>query len=325
MKLRNRKSVVTNLPEGTAPVSRGARVTQWLYFLVLGGLLLYLGQFLLDRLLYLEARGQVEVAKTRIAPERAGVVGRLSVVEGQAVAAGDLLARLEPARECLPEPDPRLQRLGYDLALNRERLALIGQEVAAKERTRARLDLRRALEIDESRRREALTLERDLDALGREARLLEAEIALQQDALTTAAEGALPVDEACRPLPLHAPFPGRVVAVLAREHEYLERGQVALILAAADAPVRVEAYPAPDQVARWPVGREVTVVLPDGRSNRARVEAVPSAAYEFPERQWRDYQPAAAGPRVHLPPPDAAVARLWRGFDRLEVTVRQRR
>jgi len=88
VKLHNRKSHVTRLPEGEAPASRGSWVTKWFYYLLLLAITGYAGWHLLDYILYLEVRGQIEVEKTRLAAPRGGIVERIAVLEDQRVAAG---------------------------------------------------------------------------------------------------------------------------------------------------------------------------------------------------------------------------------------------
>lgn len=325
MKLRNRKSHVTRLPEGEAPASRGSWLTKWFYYLLLLAIAGYAGWHLLDYILYVEVRGQIEVEKTRLAPPRGGIVERIAVLEGQRVTAGEVLAVIGPEQACPPQAPPRLDKLELDLAMDRRRLTLLERELAEKQDRLAGLDLRRALELDEERRREARDLRRELEDLRADARLLESEIELKAESLRAARAEVGETPPECLALTVRAPFAGRVTAVLLRPHEYLRRGQTLFMLTPDDGPVRVEAYPEQEDTTRWYEGAAVTVLLPDGGRTLGRVAELRSAAYEAADREREDYVPVESRPRVHVLPPDDATADLWRRFDRMEVHVRQER
>ena len=325
MKLRNRKSHVTSLPEGEAPVSRGSRVTKWVYYLLLAGVVGYAGWQLLDYILYVEVRGQIEIEKTRVSPARSGIVEHMGVLEGQRVAKGDLMARIAPEDACTEAPDQKLVKLAFERDLNRRRLALKEQEIRAKDRRYAALDMRRALELDANLRREAEDLRQELADLRDDAALLASEIELQEASLAELRAARDMVPEACRPLAVVAPFDGRVTAVLHRSHEYVRRGEPVFLLTPRRGTVRVEAYPQRDDTERWQPGTVVEVLLPDGGRTLGRVEELHSAAYESIAREKEDYVPVEAHPRVHVRPPDGQTAERWRQFDRMEVFVRQQR
>ncbi len=330
MKLHNRKSHVTRLPEGEAPASRGSWVTKWFYYLLLLAITGYAGWHLLDYILYLEVRGQIEVEKTRLAAPRGGIVERIAVLEDQRVAAGRELAVIGPQEACPPQPAPKLDRADLnraelDLALDRSRLALLEGELTGKRDRLETLDLHRALELDEERRREARDLRRELDGLEADVRLLESEIRLKAESLRAARAEVMETPPECLALTVRAPFAGRVTAVLLRPHEYLRRGQTLFILTPDEGPVRVEAYPEQDDTTRLTEGSVVMVLLPDGSRSPGWIAGLRSAAYEAADRERDDYVPVASRPRVHVLPADDATARRWRRFDRMEVHVRQKR
>lgn len=323
MKLRNRKGLVNHLPEGQAPVRRAPQLTRWLYFGLLFFVLGYLGYLVAQYLLYVEVRGQVEVDKTQVSPTRGGQLRDMVITEGVTVQAGQQLAAVDPDARCAPtEPDPRLAKLDYDIRLLDGRLNLQRQQLQQLRAERRRYDLRRALEMDGSRYRDLAGLERELDKLRLDIRLGDEELHLKRDTRAQLAAEPPPPRVECEPEILVAPFAARVITVHRRNHEYAGRGQPVLTLEALDAPVQIEAYADSRQYARWQAGDHVRVLFPDGSNSKGIIDAVQSAAYNTPARQWDDYVPVEARLRIHLRPADKGASRYWRTFDRMDVTVR---
>ncbi len=323
MKLRNRKGLVNHLPEGQAPVRRAPQLTRWLYFGLLLFVVGYLGYLVLQYLLYVEVRGQVEVDKIQVSPTHGGQLRELTVTEGMTVHAKQRLAVVDPDARCAPtEPDPRLAKLDYDIRLLAVRLALQRQQLRQLHAERRRYDLRRALEMDGSRYRDMADLVRELDKLRLDIRLGEEELQLKRATREQLAAEPPPPRPECQPEDLTAPFAARVITVQRHNHEYAGRGQPVITLEALDAAVRIEAYADSRQYARWQAGDRVRVLFPDGTDSEGVVEAVQSAAYNTPARQWDEYVPVEARLRIHLRPADRNASRHWRTFDRMDVTVR---
>lgn len=326
MKLRNRKGLVNNLPEGTAPVRRGPQVTRWIYFSLLFLAFGYLVYVALQNLFYVEVRGQVEVDKTQVSPTRSGQLNGLRWKEGMRVAAGSVLARVEPDNSCSAlDADPRLAKLDYDIRLLDGRLTLQRAQLRGLRDERGQYDLRRALEMDGSRLRDMNSLSRDIDKLKLDIRLAEEELMLKRD--TFAQISATPQIERpdCQVELLRAPFDAQVITVHYRDFEYANRGAPVVTLEALDAAVRIEAYADSRQYSRWQAGDPVQLRFPDHSESEGLIEAVQSAAYNTPARQWDEYVPVEARLRIHLRAATPEAAAHWRRFDRMDVTVRMYR
>lgn len=314
------------MPEGSAPARRAPQLTRWLYFslLLLGsGYLIYL---VLQTLFYIEVRGQVEVDKIQVSPARSGQLTDMNLTEGGQVKAGQLLARVLPDKACEQvEENPRIEKIRYEIRMLDGQVRLEQQRLSALRSTRKQYDLRRALEMDGSRQRDMLELDRNIDKSRLDIRLAQEELAIKKQALEELEATPIAPRPDCQPESLHAPFDARIITIHRRNHEYAGRGDPIVTLESLNAPVRIEAYADSRQYERWSAGDEVQVLFPDGSETAGHVEAVQSAAYNTPARQWDDYVPVEARLRIHLITQDKNAAHHWRSFDRMDVTVRMYR
>ncbi|MGR8921053.1 MAG: HlyD family efflux transporter periplasmic adaptor subunit [Gammaproteobacteria bacterium] len=322
MKLRNQKSVVTHANEGTAPISFATRVTRWIYFGCLASLTAYLLMLAANQLLYLEARGQIEVEKTQVSPSRHGRLVGIFTAEGRTVAAGDELLRLESTRRCELEADERVDKLSYEILLNERRLALLERRLARKAGDIEAMNLRRALEVDTRVAQDLQRARRDAEALEADAAMVAGELETQRELLAhwRARPTALP--EECVDEVIRAPFDATIAAVHRKLHEYANRGEPVLTLLPIAPVARIEAYADFDEIRHWRPGAEAEVEFPDGTGARAVVVEVKSSAYPFAEREYDDYLPAETRLRIHLRPAERDHERAWAALDRMEVRVR---
>lgn len=102
MKLRNRTTHFSSLPEGAPPPNPKKRFTARLYFFVLFAVVAYLAYYGVMQLLYIETRGQVEVGRALIYAGTGGIIQEIHVQPGQAVEAGRLLATIIPPQKNPP-------------------------------------------------------------------------------------------------------------------------------------------------------------------------------------------------------------------------------
>lgn len=327
MRLRNRKSFMTTLPEDAPPVRRGARITHRIYLLVLLSLLVYLAYIAFDRMFFLQAWGQVEVEKIAISSSRGGRIETLVVGEGDRVPAGGLVARIAAPQECRSEDDPRVQRLHMDVQLSRSRISVLGDRLRDR---RARADelggLRRALEIDTRTSREARELADEVDQLEQELALARQRLRIeQQQAARLAANlAARPLAMECAREELRAPKDATVLYVGYKTSEVVTRAQTIVTLIPARPQVRVETYLDSDQLDAVQVGKKMTVEFSDGTKGRGVVEAIYSSAYRSAYREWQDYMPLPSRVRVHVVPENATERQRWLAYDRMDVRVRAR-
>jgi len=324
MKLRNRKSYITNLPEGTAPVSVRPKITQLIYFSLLGLLIAYIGYIVIGRLFYLNARGQVEVEKTLISSTRGGHISSLKVVEGQQLQTGDLIVRIDAIKQCTPEINRPLQKLRLDIALNERRIELLQVKQAELNKLQRGGELRRALELERESVSYGKQFWREQNKLTSDLALADKELELQRDQLKELEKNMRDqvVPAECQAEVIRAPFPARVQVVRRRVQEFAKRGEAIVILIRNQAPVRIEAYFTEDELKYINLGKQIDVTFPDGVESSGVVKAVYSSAYSVPEREWKGYRPLTSGVRVHLFPSNENEEIFWKQYDRMEVRVR---
>lgn len=325
MKLRNRTSYMTNLPEGEPPRRRGPSITRRLYLLLLIGLVLYLAFIAFDRLFYVHGWGQVEVEKVAISSARGGRIQALPVREGQQVAQGELLARIAAPKRCDAEQDPRLQRLLMDAQLTQSKLAVLRGELQRKQaEVRDQTRLRRALEIDTRNSREARQLNEDLARLQQEVALhtRRLEIERNQAEALRAELAAKPEPLECLDEELRAPHPGKLLHVSNAPAEVVDSGATIATLVPRDARVRVEAYLETDDLDDVEVGKAMQVQFPDGHVSPGIIESIHSSAYRSAQRQWDGYTPLSSRVLVHVVPAEPEHSQRWASYDRMDVRVR---
>ncbi len=100
MRLKNRKSYMTSLPEGKPPKERKVRITQLIYFFALFSVFAYLAQVGYGRWRYFDGKGRIEVEKTLVSSRFGGRIAAITVQEGDDLQTGDPIARIEPSLEC---------------------------------------------------------------------------------------------------------------------------------------------------------------------------------------------------------------------------------
>jgi len=324
MKLRNRKSYITNLPEGSAPVNVKPKITQIIYFAILGLIVAYLISIGIGRWFYLNARGQVEVEKTLISSTRGGHISSIKVIEGQHLQKGDLIVRIDALKQCVPEENRPLQKLRLDIALNEQRIILLKVKQAELDKLQRGGELRRALELERQSTGYGKQYWRDQNKLTSDLALTAKELELQQGQLTNMEKEIRNqiVPAECRAEIIRAPFASRVQVVRRRVQEYAKRGEAIVILTRNQASVRIEAYFTEDELKYISLGKQIDVTFPDGVESVGVVKAVYSSAYSVPEREWKGYRPLTSGIRVHLFPLNKSEKMNWKQYDRMEVRVR---
>ena len=331
MKLRNRKTYMNTLPEGAPPENVRPRITQIIYYLILLTVIGYVVYIFGSRYFYFKEQGYVEVEKTVISSSRGGKLLKLKVQEGQKIEKNTLLAVIEAVRQCQSSeyfPDnSRVQKLAYDIAMNRARQTLLNNEIKTHKKGLSTFSLHRALETGQKKQLERYNLKLLLEKKQSEADLLYRQIILQQRQLAGLKKQALsvrlPAD--CYNEVIKAPFSGKVQSIKRKVNEFSARGSALLGLIADNADVRIELYLDNDQLRYLHAGDHVDIKFSDGVKSQAKIKTIYSSAYKFPERDWVHYRPADTQVRVDLVPVNRKDAVLWMRYDRMEVTVRGRK
>lgn len=324
MKLRNRKSYITTLSEGTAPMDVKPRITQFIYFAIIGLIVAYIAYIVAERLLYLNARGQVEIEKTLISSVRGGHISSLNITEGQQLRKGDLIARIDPVKQCIPEENKQLQKLQLDIALNKQKIILLKTQQTEMDSLKRGVELRRALELERENFSSERQLWREQNKLTSSLALLKKTLELQLTQLKSIKKDMhnQTVPAECQIEIIRAPFGARVHVVKRRVQEFTKRGEAIVILTKNQGPVRIEAYFTKDELKYIQLGKQAHITFPDGVKSTGVVKAIYSSAYSAPEREWKGYRPLTTGIRVHLFPPNENEKKQWKRYDRLEVRVR---
>jgi len=324
VKLRNRKSYITNLPEGTAPANVKPKITQLVYFSILGLIVAYLVYIAIGRVFYLNARGQVEIEKTLISSARGGHISSLRVIEGQQLKKGDLIVRIDAIKQCTPEINRPLQKLRLDIALNEQRIELLKAKQAELDKLQRGGELRRALELERESVSYGKQFWREQNKLASDMALTGKELELQRVQLKDMEKNMRRqiVPAECQAEVIRAPFSARVQVVRRRVQEFAKRGEAIVILTRNQGPVRIEAYFTEDELKYISLGKQIDVTFPDGVESTGVVKAIYSSAYSVPEREWKGYRPLTTGVRVHLFPINENEKLHWKQYDRMEVRVR---
>ncbi len=276
------------IPYPKAARRTGRKIGWYLILLVVLSPILYLAAGMLGSWLNLEANGRVALSQREIRATASGIVERLEVRPGEAVAAGEALARIDnlgieamAARNAIDRRASRAAR--RRLAAQRRAWS---SELRARRRALRYLRHRRAILAQLVERGAATAAELDAatvavsDAEAADARV---QAALAADALSTdtAAVDHEWIARRLARLTRRSPFAGRVLKVLVSPGEYVTAGEPLLVVARLAHP-RIVAYVAPRDASRLTVGTVATVRFPDGTRMRALVGASPQISEPMP-------------------------------------------
>lgn len=322
MRLRNRKSYVTTLPEGVPEKKPAMSLVRLLYFAGLAFVLLYLLFYAAQRLFYVEAAGYVAMERHLLQTDRKGTIRGLALKAGDAIRRGQPLFRIE--QEVV---DDRRDAAAWERLKMRREIGLKQAELAALERGIEDMAQRqqhlaglKLLELDRDRHREFALLGRELEGERLKALGLRQELAALRGY-----QGGLGGLEGYRrsveATPFHSPFDGFVYRVEKGEHEFAREGDTVLVLEDAGQ-VRIHAYFSLEDLSRLRVGKPVGLVLPDGTSLAGRIARLESASVEHPDKLSKGYQPLEALVRVEIAPAEAPARIDWRRYNQLDVQVR---
>lgn len=321
MRLRNRASLVTQMPEKSAPANTLSRLTQRAYQMTVALIALYLLYLFALQLLYYRSTGQIEVARTVISSPNSGTITELPVNETEHVQAGALLAVIAPSGHCsegLNSLNSRRMKLNESIQLAQLEQREFDAKIELLRRSQEEQRVWHALELGKSGLGTSTSLSDELNQL-----LLKRKLVAERVSMFQKLVAALPGNEqdSCSPYTINAPQSGVVYAVHRRQFEFARQGQPLLTLVADDAAVAVELQVDEDDMAYFTFGDEVRVELPDGTVNPGKVDRRRSNAYNATERETRNYQPASTLTRIDIVPTSASTRQLWKQFDRTDVKV----
>jgi len=323
MRLRNRQAYISTLPEGEPDKNKASQITRWLYFSVLILMVAYLVYIGFTRFTQFQGRGQVELEKTIISPERGGQIISLVVKEGQGLQRGSLMASIKASRVCRPVDKSRTDKLSFDIDLKKVEIDLLKKRMLSEQSARSDFSLRRALELDRSRIKQDEQAARKIADMKLKVGALMSEVTLQEAALNKA-QPPLPValDSGCIEQQIRAPLSGVVYSVSHKVYEFAPRGEPLVTLIAYDAAVRIEAFVENKYRRYIAVDMLVDVVFPDGLKTKGSINKILSSSAAFPRKEVKDYESLESSIRLHIVPVNDVDEQIWRTQDRMEVTIR---
>lgn len=326
MKLRNRRSYLPTSPESRPPKARAARVTHYLYLLLLVGILGYLAYVIWQRVMFVEAKGQVEVERITISASRGGKISEIPVNDGQAVRNGDLLARILPPQACLAEKDtPRLDEARMEAALTANEIAILSDRLAeSRAQLFERQRLRRALEIDTKLAKITREIRDSIESTREDIARKRARLGLLQDRIeqlqTQVAEQVPPPE--CRPEVITAPGDGHVYRVAHKKAEMVARAEPLLTFIPESPEVWVEALIPNDSVDQFSAGQKVSIRFPDGVSSSGILTSIISTTSNVIRPDWEPEPPPADHARLIIRPEKPSDSTQWQTYNRMTVTMR---
>ncbi|MCL7744735.1 HlyD family efflux transporter periplasmic adaptor subunit [Guyparkeria hydrothermalis] len=328
MKLRNRRSYLSTAPDSPPPKANGPRITHYIYLLLLLGVLGYVGYIAWQRLMFIEARGQVEVERITVSASRGGRISQLPISDGERVRAGELLARIAPPQECHEEKDTyQLDELRLETSLTASEVALLSERLATMRATLLEQNrLRRALEIDtrlDNRTRELSdAIASTQDELARK----QARLGLQQDRLAQLEQqlAKQPPPPDCQPEIIAAPVDGRIHRVARKNAEVATRAEPILTLVPDSPKVRINAVLPNEALDHLMVGQTVAITFPDATESTGTVATITSATRNVVRPDWEPDPPPAEHARIIIRPEPPSESSLWQEYDRMTVTMRAR-
>lgn len=327
MRLRSRESgesVVSEAPEGEAPVSRWASLTKWMYMLFLAGIMGLLVWYAVYAYYHYEGSGQIRVQRTVVSPERAGRIQKIWPDEGEAVLRGDSLMVVEPSQACEPERLPVVERNQQQSREQAELLDLqiqnLQNRLERKRRELTQMQERRALELETPASRRA-QLEEEIQRLEGEIEQLRLQRRQAQERARQLADLPPEQDPRCAPFVVSAPYSGGVYQIYEDEFSVVSAGTPVMSITRSTSPVFVFAYLEPDLTGHVRPGDTLRVRLPSGSTSRGVVEKTYASAQEFAQIKYDVYRPYRSQLTAKLAPVSQKVEERWREHDRVNVEV----
>lgn len=326
MKLRNRRSYLPTSPESRPPKARAPKVTHYVYLLLLVGILGYLAYIVWQRVMFVEAKGQVEVERITVSSSRGGKISQLPVSDGQAVRNGDLLARILPPQECRAEKDtPRLNDVRMEASLTASEIAILSDRLAElRAQLFERQRLRRALEIDTKLADIAREIRDSIESTKEDIARKRARLGLLQERieqLQTRVAEQIPPPE-CRPEVITAPGDGHVYRVAHKKAEIVARAEPLLTFIPGSPKVWVEALIPNDSVDQLSAGQKVSILFPDGVRSSGIVTSITSTTSNVIRPDWEPEPPPANHARLIIRPAKPSDSTRWQTYNRMTVTMR---
>lgn len=323
MRLSNRKSVITSLPEGEPPKNFMSKVTQWIYLLAVISLLVYIIYLLVKPSFLFNETGLVEVERIKLSSVIAGPISSLKVKESDLLKAGQTIAVVQNTSSCIVKQDRRIDELKHDIGLDTAELKGLRKQLDQAKKAKSSNDLKRPLELGRGIIGNNDRLTRQIQDLVIDIETLTSRIKLRRNHLETLQDQQkeMELPARCLDASISAPLSAKVDTIHIKENEFVERGETVLTIIPEKAKVSIEVYLDTDQLAYIHPGYIFGLQFPDGIASQGKVENISSTAKAFSEREWNDYEAIEPRLKVTLLPVKQEDAALWSKYDRLPVNV----
>jgi multidrug resistance efflux pump len=330
MRLNNRKSYMTSLPEGQAPKSAKPRFTQILYLAVLLAVILYIANIFLEKYFFLNGVGYVTVEKLSISAARSGRINWLDATKGQKLEPGSQIAEIDNRINCMIKDDPRIEKLRYEID---DSQAVLDSMRLQNKRAQSNINpvtpeqdnnLYRALELGLSLQKKIPVAEQPVLIPDSEIDLLSRQIQLKKRRLQNLRQTTLSVEMSseCFNEIVKAPVAATVFSVKKKPYEVVKSAETIVTLVADDAVVKIDVDVANDEFLSVNIGDILDLELPGKQKSQGIVNSIVSSAFDSEERLTQQYKPVATDLRIFLKPSNQDHAMLWKQYDQMEVKVR---
>lgn len=321
MRLRNRKSFLTSLPEGRPERTVLSQVTHWTYISVLVSLLAYFAYIGISRFVYFKGVGIIEIDKTNLSPINGGEIISLKVEPGDIVRKDQVLATLKASKNCIRRNSATEYKLKHDLSLLKFEKDTLAKQIKHLEKGNQKY-LQRALEVNLSDSYIYQDYNKKLARLHLDLTNINAEYSIKTHYLKKIQYYDSPVtSNNCTNEIMKTPFSGIIYAVSAKENEFAQRGKPLVTLVKTNQNARVEAYLSNDYLQYLHVGKEIAIQFPDGAQSRGIIHKIESNATLAAERKWHGYDPVKTRVRATIMPLDPASHQKWGNYDRMLVEI----
>ncbi len=314
MKLANRKSYLSSLPEGSAPESLFSKIVRWFYFLVLIALVVYFGHYFFEKWMKVKGFGQVVVEKVLLSAEFPGTITQLAIVEGQHVSAGQLLAVQNSVQNCRQSLDGGLMKIKYQIEMKRARLQALQQSFRQQSN---QIKMYNALELNSRKLATANDMYFEIALLKRELAVQQAYLRSMEQQLNNQQPDPLCLDNQ-----IVAPFDGVIKKVLKAEHEFADRADPIMAIEKKNSEVLIEGYLSKYELKNVSLEQEFSIIFPDDQTSKAKIDQIVTTANAFSERKWKDYEPIDTRIMVRLKPLNGEHAEMWKQYDLLRVRIK---
>lgn len=332
MKLHGKPSYLTKGTDSQAPERIKPRITKYLYYCLLLGLLIYFLYFFGQRFFVFQYPAVVKQEQAWLRVQYGGLLQELDVAAGERFAKGDILATVGPARQCNTSAIDRqivenqadrdmllLEVQTLDALIQLKQSQISDDEASLFGMSRA-LELTAPLEI----KQRLGQLQDALREMQIERSQKQGELGLLRDAENRLAESKnTQADPTCLPEKIYAPYAGKVTQLNSLIGQELDAGDALLSYSKTGSQIAIETFLDYDQYQHISRGERVTIVLPNGDEKAAKVTKIASSEkYRASLPTEGDNDLTLPKMKVTLSPVNPQEAQAWKQFELQQVTIR---